>query len=647
MLTTQITGMKWLETPDSPSQHGRNISLSDLRKRTEILHEFVYYIFDSLLIPLVRSNFYVTETQIHRNRLFYFRYDVWRRLIEKPMADMKLSMFDEIKRDEARRILARKSLTYSAVRLLPKAAGTRPIINLRRRTTKQSEKKTSVLGPSINSMVTPVLNMLNYEKTQNRALLGSSLFSVGDMYPRLRAFKDRLTQAQGASEKPKQLYFVKLDIQSCFDTIPQGKLIALVESFVSDPVYHITKHVEIRPAEHYRSSVGLGPLPPQGKPMRKFVNKASGIRDIFNTSAFGGHTAEARRNTVYVDTATAKNHRADTLLDLLDEHVRNNLVKIGKKYFRQRNGIPQGSVLSSLLCSFFYGELERKVLGFLDSEECLLLRLIDDFLLITAAPDLARQFAQVMMDRQPAYGISINPSKSLVNFEMTVNGVKMPRLLGSTLFPYCGNLIDTHTLDLRKDRDHGRAHVADTLTVESNRVPGRAFHRKVLASFRIQTHAMFLDTHYNRPKVVLLGIYTNFVETAIKMYRYYKALRPRCRPSPRLVQGIIRDLIQFANNLVQSKRRVTRPQPQPLSTAAKEPPGEQRRVRCSVPSAHIHHLGAAAFHHVLARKQTQFPSVLHFLLQMQKSHRPTTDRELLQMRTVIREGNQVFDHWRY
>jgi hypothetical protein len=33
---------------------------------------------------------------------------------------------------------------------------------------------------------------------------------------------------------------------------------------------------------------------------------------------------------------------------------------MGTDYYRQMVGIPQGSVLSSLLCSFFYGDLEKR-----------------------------------------------------------------------------------------------------------------------------------------------------------------------------------------------------------------------------------------------------------------------------------------------
>ena len=39
-------------------------------------------------------------------------------------------------------------------------------------------------------------------------------------------------------------------------------------------------------------------------------------------------------------------------------------LKIGQDYYRQIVGIPQGSVLSALLCSFFYGDLEREHLKF-------------------------------------------------------------------------------------------------------------------------------------------------------------------------------------------------------------------------------------------------------------------------------------------
>jgi telomerase reverse transcriptase len=73
-------------------------------------------------------------------------------------------MFEEIKLEKALRILDSRSLAFSQVRLLPKETGVRPIMNLKRRSTKKGLK--NMLGPSINSVLTPVFNVLLYEKVR-------------------------------------------------------------------------------------------------------------------------------------------------------------------------------------------------------------------------------------------------------------------------------------------------------------------------------------------------------------------------------------------------------------------------------------------------------------------------------------------------
>lgn len=71
---------------------------------------------------------------------------------------------------------------------------------------------------------------------------------------------------------------------------------------------------------------------------------------------------------------------------------------MGKQFYRQKVGIPQGSVVSTVLCNLFYGDLERRKLPFLTDPDGLLLRLIDDFLFITMNRDHAEQFLRLMHD---------------------------------------------------------------------------------------------------------------------------------------------------------------------------------------------------------------------------------------------------------
>ena len=71
--------------------------------------ELLYNIFDSFLIPLIRGHFHVTESNVHRNQLFYFRHDVWKEMAEPALKSLKLSMLEECKPALIRDMLAKRS----------------------------------------------------------------------------------------------------------------------------------------------------------------------------------------------------------------------------------------------------------------------------------------------------------------------------------------------------------------------------------------------------------------------------------------------------------------------------------------------------------------------------------------------------------
>ena len=57
------------------------------------------------------------------------------------------------------------------------------------------------------------------------------------------------------------------------------------------------------------------------------------------------------------------------------------------------------------------------------------------------------------------------------------------------------------------------------------------------SALKVQTMAMLTDTSYNSPNTVLLTIYLNFMECAMKFYRYCKLLKHTQRPkSPLLIR---------------------------------------------------------------------------------------------------------------
>ncbi len=231
-------------------------------------------------------------------------------------------------------------------------------------------------------------------------------------------------------------------------------MIELVRSLLSAEAYQISKFAEVGPPErlqYQRISQKVSNV----KIKYHKRGEASGNKQKFALSAREEAATGNKKDTIFVDSVVQQIERRDRVLYMLEEHIQRNIVKIGKRFYRQSAGIPQGSVVSSLLCNFFYAALERDCFGFLtaDSEgsSSVLLRLIDDFLLISTRRDHAEKFLQIMHDGRPEYGVEVKHEKTRVNFDVRIGGQTIQCSGDTTKFQYCGILIDTVSLDIAKD----------------------------------------------------------------------------------------------------------------------------------------------------------------------------------------------------
>ncbi|RMZ73943.1 telomerase reverse transcriptase [Pyrenophora seminiperda CCB06] len=545
-----ITSIAWLRPPNQDEDS--KLSKSDLDKRTEVFLEFVYWLFDSFLVPLIRTNFHVTESNVHRNRLFYFRHDVWRMLTEPALKTLRSDMFEEMPTEGTLKLLSARQLGFSNIRLLPKKQGFRTIMNLKRRQ-QVLRYGTMSLGRSINSVMTPTFNAITYEKSLRPDKFGCSLFSVGDMFPKLVSYKASLRQ-RGLGDA--RLYFAKVDVQACFDTIPQSRLLRMIDSLMSNQAYYTGKHVEISPLGPLQRLDGehVNPIP-----RKKYIAHSQAATDMTSFDQLvEDRLAGAKANTIFANTNLQRYETKHDLMQLLQEHVERNVVKIGKRFYRQKTGIPQGSVLSSILCNYFYSELERDVLGFALSDDCLLLRLLDDFLLISINEEDAKRFVRVMHKGHPEYGVVIKPEKSLANFDvMTDDGVRIAQSGPDGRFPYCGVCIDTATLEVCKksERPTKAVVVEDSLTVDLSKIPGQTFHRKALNAFKIQLKSILIDTSLNSVATVLANLHQSFYEAAVRCLEYARALSKTRTICSSLLIKTVDNIIALAYVMMQRRAR--------------------------------------------------------------------------------------------
>lgn len=170
--------------------------------------------------------------------------------------------------------------------------------------------------------------------------------------------------------------------------------------------------------------------------------------------------------------------------------MKRNIVKIGPHFYLQKSGIAQGSVLSPLLCSVFFGHLDEHILMPLlrqisqpasacsnelenqqsgtngsaeapkvpESGETILLRLIDDSLLISTSRSCVARFVQVMHDGFEEYGCHANQQKTAVSFDLLLHknqGKIAPSVYttsdGASFMRWSGLLINCCTLEVQAD----------------------------------------------------------------------------------------------------------------------------------------------------------------------------------------------------
>uniref|UniRef100_A0A0W0FMP3 Telomerase reverse transcriptase n=1 Tax=Moniliophthora roreri TaxID=221103 RepID=A0A0W0FMP3_MONRR len=572
---------------------GRNqgrVPVTDALKRRELLEEFLFWFFDSFIISIIRTTFYVTESAVFRNRILYFRQDDWNVLCAPLLQDLKTEKFEKIPDEEAHAILQQRKLGFSFVRLLPKELGVRPIVNLRRK------QKTETSDPrfpesSINKILQGALQILTYEKANQPEALGAACFSVDDHYAKFKEFKMRLNRNPDGT-LPK-LYFAKVDVQACFDTIQQTKLLEILKEILSEDSYTIQRYTQV-------SSV-------MGKTRTMFRKRAWADGDAPHFLKYAKELANVLRHTIFI-TCTIESR--EQVLQLLEQHITENIVKIGDGYYRQIIGIPQGSTLSTILCSFFYGDMEKHFGTFSEDPHSVLLRNVDDYLFISTNLAKARSFVDMMNKGHPEYGCFISKAKTFTNFDYNedIMNVTGP---WDRAFPWCGYLIDMK--DLSISDNHTRyydGHLRDSLTVDRGCKSGSEFRRKMLILAKARSHIIYTDSELNSEHSVFLNIYRNFLIAAMKMHCYLRHWNVNTKKNKSFLYETVKQMHTYCFASIRGKT---------LSKMARE-----YRASIKLQKEDVSWLGIHAFHTVLSRKPTEYKALLRALafdLSLPKSRR--------------------------
>ncbi|XP_031759448.1 telomerase reverse transcriptase isoform X3 [Xenopus tropicalis] len=457
--------------------------------RERILAKFIFWLMDTYVIQLLKSFFFVTETMFQKNRLLFYRKRIWKKLqnlgLRKHLEKVKLR---PLSCDELEKMQQWKNIPLvSRLRFIPKTNGLRPISRVSSTLgSQQSKENQEKKIQHFTSRVRNLFSVLNYEWNRNCSLIGSSVFGMDDIYKQWKKFV--LDFEKSRAEKGK-FYFVKTDVKGAYDTIPHSKLDEVILKVINpnaNEVYCIRRYASVS-------------VDSTGRIIKSFKRHVSALADVLpNMKQFVSKQQEKNltRNTILVEQSLLLNESSVKLLAVFQQMIRSHILRIEDRYYMQCCGIPQGSMLSTILCSLCYGDMENKLFGGIQQNGTL-------------------------AEGIPQYGCSISPQKTVVNFPVDDIPAcsEVEQLPVHCLFRWCGLLLDTQTLDVYYDySSYACTSIRSSMTFCHSSAAGKNMKQKLLRVLKLKCHSLFLDLQVNSLRTVFINTYKIFL---LQAYRFH------------------------------------------------------------------------------------------------------------------------------
>ncbi|KAM7262138.1 hypothetical protein ACFE04_021215 [Oxalis oulophora] len=614
----------------------RPTDFSELNHFTQGIHDkllvnWLYWLFSSLIVPLLHAHFYITESEHGKQEVYYYRKSAWKHFTNKAIACLKEKTYYHLDDVAVRNIISMRTFGFSKVRLLPKKDGIRILANLRApsitlkkqssfrdqhpgmRSAEIGHKNYQYRSKSVNTVLRDTRAVLKGLALEQPDVLGSSVFDYNDVYKKLLPFLISLRNGAGVEGG---VFFVVSDVSKAFDSIDQDMLLKVMNDVLQHDNYLLEKSNEVvctkrclRVHEHLIST-----YKDKRKVSPRCIPSVNGIGTL---------------HSVHVNEGGSRFLKKDELIFTLTELVKHNILQFGKKLYLQGIGIPQGSVVSSLLCSFYYGHLERNVIypdldricksisrgkqvmatqsgRDISSPNYILLRFVDDFLFISTSRKLAADFFFKMREGFRDYNCIMNEEKFGLNFESDcITRQPSNRMYvgkdGVSFMPWSGLLINSSTLEVQADYTrYWSNHLRSTLTVSWQSKPARYLKTKLHGFMRPKCHPILYDSTINSASVVRLNIYQAFLLSAMKFHSYAWELSYNCKLQPRLYLRMIVSSIRYMFKLLKRRMRI-------LRRSSNLNPVLQLERR------EVEWLGLNAFMEALKRKQTRNKQLLSLL----------------------------------
>ena len=433
-------------------------------------------------------------------------------------------------------------------------------------------------------------------------------------------------QQQQQEEEEEQPYYVAvLDLEKCFDRVDTARLYDVVEGLVRAPSSLPAQESSSSSSSRGVSSSSRGGSsrgdssrgdsssngggdphrPPAAKvPEEHLIHKYSvsmflpsserfvsrSIRSVAPADDFQSFQeasellADSHHNSILSDGVVYPSLSREDLLKIVRQHLFQHAVRMPDESRRKRQrssesdllytqvrGIPQGSALSPLLCNLYYGHVERDTFGSGEEMESLgltdmsslIVRVMDDYLMISTQKKAVVHFLQRAHTCFKPFGGGFNPSKTKVNFDATLDvdgrDVLLPRMSGPVV-TWCGFSINHTTLEISPSFSKLFGSGVEHSVTRGCNHAGVAFRKALKGFIRPKFQAIILDSSINKFITVTKSIYSLFLTAAVRTDIYLRKGANSLRLSLEnqnvaFVCACICDVVQYGARLVTLRNR--------------------------------------------------------------------------------------------
>ncbi|KAI3923276.1 hypothetical protein MKW92_021398 [Papaver armeniacum] len=493
---------------------------------------WIYWFFSSLVTPILKSTFYITESEAGKLDIFYYRKQNWEKLTQTAVACMRERSYRLLDYKYLRSILFKRPFGFSKVRFCPKGEGVRALANMKAASSIPADKKVIPLQGSSNFHFSSMQNnegrkyffkavnnglrdlsaVLKGIQMNHPHLLGSSVSCYDNIYEKLAPY---LIGLKNRVKFMPRAYVVICDVSKAFDSIDQDKLLQVMKDVMMNGQY-LTK---------WSSQVIC---------TKKYMH-------VLNNQIFLDQNMEpfSAKSTASVPSHSVHN--------VFINQIRYSETTEGE--LRERHTCQDVDLT------------ENGIDDISSTPNFTLLRYTDDFLFISTSKKQAVSFYSRLVRGFRDYNCSINEAKSCMNFDIgSASGVPRNRIYtgedGISFLPWSGLLLNCRTLEIQADYTRYLGmHLRSTLTLSWQCKPGSQMKDKLRQFLRPKCHAIFYDSQINSAGVVRLNVYQAFLLSAMKFHCYLRGLSNTCSFPADYYFEMIKSSVRYMHKLIVKRMR--------------------------------------------------------------------------------------------